>query len=619
MYCFRPVISTGISPYPSKELNLMSTTATLKRLGQYLLKYPVRLILVFLLTLMAAGLTLLGPYLTGAALDRYIIPGRYEGFLELCILLIAVAILSSLVSWLQSIILAEVSQRTVWSLRRDLFQHLQQLPIPFFAGKSHGELMSRTTNDIDNVSNTLNQSLVQLISSVIMLIGSLTMMLFLNIWLTLIALVTAPLITFFAKWISRRTQVQFKGQQQELGQMNGFIEETVSGHKVVHLFHQESRIAAEFNETNERLKKVGIRAQIFSGVMGPFMNLFGHTTYLLIAAVGGWLAVRDLTTVGIIVSFLGYSRQFSGPLNEVANQYNMIQAGVAGAERVFEILDIPSEYEDEASLGHLKPITGKVEFKGVSFQYDTGKEILKEITFTANPGETIALVGPTGAGKTTIVNLLGRFFEINEGSILIDGTDISTVSKNSLRAQLSIVLQDAHLFSGTIRDNIRYGRLEATDEEVEEAAVQAHAHLFISRLAQGYLTELSAEGGNISQGQRQLITIARAILADRALLILDEATSSVDTLAEIQIQKAIKQVIAGRTSFIIAHRLSTIRHADTILVIKDGQIVEQGNHEELLLREGLYYELHGSGKGFEEEEESGKMDELELLPPSYVK
>ncbi|WP_229522016.1 ABC transporter ATP-binding protein [Paenibacillus monticola] len=597
----------------------MSTTATLKRLGQYLLKYPVRLILVFLLTLMAAGLTLLGPYLTGAALDRYIIPGRYEGFLELCILLIAVAILSSLVSWLQSIILAEVSQRTVWSLRRDLFQHLQQLPIPFFAGKSHGELMSRTTNDIDNVSNTLNQSLVQLISSVIMLIGSLTMMLFLNIWLTLIALVTAPLITFFAKWISRRTQVQFKGQQQELGQMNGFIEETVSGHKVVHLFHQESRIAAEFNETNERLKKVGIRAQIFSGVMGPFMNLFGHTTYLLIAAVGGWLAVRDLTTVGIIVSFLGYSRQFSGPLNEVANQYNMIQAGVAGAERVFEILDIPSEYEDEASLGHLKPITGKVEFKGVSFQYDTGKEILKEITFTANPGETIALVGPTGAGKTTIVNLLGRFFEINEGSILIDGTDISTVSKNSLRAQLSIVLQDAHLFSGTIRDNIRYGRLEATDEEVEEAAVQAHAHLFISRLAQGYLTELSAEGGNISQGQRQLITIARAILADRALLILDEATSSVDTLAEIQIQKAIKQVIAGRTSFIIAHRLSTIRHADTILVIKDGQIVEQGNHEELLLREGLYYELHGSGKGFEEEEESGKMDELELLPPSYVK
>jgi len=335
-----------------------NTLSTLKRLGSYLFKQPVRLIIVILMTIMAAGFTLITPYLTGVALDKYIIPGRYEGFLQLCLLLISIAALNSLVSWLQSFILADISQHTVWSLRKDLFHHLQRLPIPFFAGKSHGELMSRTTNDIENVSNTLNQSLVQIISSVIMLLGSLTIMLFLNIWLTLIALISAPLIMFIAKWISRRTQRQFKAQQQELGGLNGFVEETVSGHKVVHLFHQEERISERFNETNNRLKNAGIRAQIFSGMMGPLMNLFSHTTYLLIAGVGGWLAVRDLTTVGVIVSFLGYSRQFSGPLNEVANQYNMIQAGVAGAERVFEIMDVPSEYEEDDALKQMNPIKG---------------------------------------------------------------------------------------------------------------------------------------------------------------------------------------------------------------------------------------------------------------------
>ena len=586
---------------------MTTTSSTLKRLAGYLFRQPFKLTAVFLLTMLAAVLTLIGPYLTGAALDRYIIPGRYEGLVGLCILLTGLYALGSLVSWLQSYVLAEISQHTVWSLRKDLFLHLQKLPIPFFAAKSHGELMSRTTNDIDNVSNTLNQSLVQIISSIIMLAGSLTMMLLLNVWLTLIALVTAPLIAVFARQVGRRTQAVFKTQQQELGKLNGFIEETVSGHKVVSLFHQEQRIAGQFKESNSRLKNSGIKAQIFSGMMGPFMNMFSHITYLLIAAVGGWLALRDLTTVGVIVSFLGYSRQFSEPLNEVANQYNMIQSGVAGAERVFEILDESSEYAGQEALPAMPPVTGKVEFKNVGFQYESGKEILSGISFTANPGDTVALVGPTGAGKTTIVNLLGRFFEIHAGQIFIDGTDIHTVSKNSLREQLGIVLQDAHLFSGSIRENIRYGRLDATDEEVEQAAKQAYAHGFIARLPQGYLTEVSVEGGNLSQGQRQLITIARAMLADRALLILDEATSSVDTLAEIQIQHAIKQMISGRTSFVIAHRLSTIRHADMILVIQDGRIAEQGNHEQLLQLQGLYYELHGSGTAFLEDEEQGDM------------
>ncbi|CAM4488405.1 ATP-binding cassette subfamily B protein [Paenibacillus endophyticus] len=570
------------------------TWATLKKIGHYLLHQRAKLITVIILTIAAAGLTLAGPYLLGMALDDYIVAKQYEGLLQLCLLMLAVYAGGSLVGWLQAYFLAEVSQRTVWSLRKDLFSHVQKLPIPFFASRNHGELMSRTTNDIDNVTNTLNQSLIQIISSVIMLIGSFTMMLLLNGWLTLVALIVIPVIVFVSKKIAKVTKRQFKGQQQELGGLNSFIEETVSGQKVVALFHQEERMAEQFAAANAKLKKVGIKAQIYSGTMGPFMNMFGHISYLIIAGVGGWLAVHDQATVGVIISFLGYSRQFSGPLNEVANQYNLIQSGIAGAERVFEMMETPSEYEAEGKAAVMGTIAGKVEFRDVRFEYKDGTAALQNISFTAKPGETIALVGPTGAGKTTIINLIGRFFEIKSGQILIDNEDIREVDKNSLRSQLGIVLQDAHLFTGTIRENIRYGRLDATDEEVEAAALQANADSFIAKLPHGYDTELTAEGGNVSHGQRQLITIARAILGDPALLILDEATSSVDTLAELQIQEAMKKLLKGRTSFVIAHRLSTIRHANQILFIKDGQIAERGNHEELLARRGLYYELHGN-------------------------
>lgn len=583
------------------------TTVTLKRLGRYVLRQPVRLALVSLCTAGAAALTLLAPYLLGVALDDYIIPGKREGLLQLCFIMLGMYALSSLVGWLQAFILADVSQRTVWGLRRDLFAHLQKLPLSFFASRNQGELMSRTTNDIDNVSTTLNQSLVQLISSVIMLIGSFTMMLVLNVWLTLIALVVIPLIVFVTKRIARVTQRQFKGQQQELGALNGFIEETVSGHKIVSLFHQEERAGIEFRETNERLRKAGTRAQIYSGMMGPMMNLMGHVSYLLIAVAGAWLALHDLATVGVIISFLAYSKQFSGPLNEVANQYNLIQAGVAGAERVFETMAVPSEYDDHPNDGETHrmrlpdEVKGRVEFRNVCFQYAPGKETLTDISFTAEPGQTVALVGPTGAGKTTIIQLIGRFFDPTEGQIWLDGQNIAEIDKDSLRSKLGIVLQDAHLFTGTIRDNIRYGRLDASDEEVEGAAVQANAHPFISALPGGYDTVLTAEGGNVSHGQRQLITIARAILAKPAILILDEATSSVDTLAELHIQQAMKTLLHGRTSFVIAHRLSTIRGADIILVVKDGEIAERGSHEQLLKLGGLYAELHG--KQFAEEED----------------
>jgi len=576
---------------------------TLKKLGSYVLQQPYRLLFIALSTVLSSALILAAPYLIGLALDDYIIPKRYEGLLQLCILMLAMYVLGSIVSWLQHFLLADVSQRTVWSMRRDLFTHLQKLPLSFFVTRKHGDLMSRTTNDMDNVTTTLNQSVISLISSVIMLVGSFTMMLVLNVWLTLVALVVIPLIVFCSKRIAKVTKSQFKHQQKELGALNGFIEETISGQKVVSLFHQEGRMAEQFNASNERLRKVGTKAQIYAGMMGPFMNLLGHTSYLIIAAAGAWLALKDLASVGVIISFLTYSRQFSGPLNELANQYNLIQAGIAGAERVFEVMEAPSEFEErDGSAGgrEIGPIAGSVEFCDVGFQYNEDKIALQGITFAAKPGQTVALVGPTGAGKTTIINLLGRFFDPSEGQIRIDGADIGTIDKRSLRRQLGIVLQDAHVFAGTIRDNIRYGRLDASDEEVEEAAKKAHAHEFIVKLPNGYDTELSTEGSNISHGQRQLLTIARAILSEPAMLILDEATSSVDTLAELHIQAAMAELLAGKTSFVIAHRLSTIRGADLILVVDDGRIVEQGTHEELLAREGLYYELHGNQ--FQEEE-----------------
>jgi len=567
--------------------------ATVARIWAYLSRQRGGLIAVVALALAGTGLGLLAPYLLGTAIDDFILPQDHDGLLRLCLLLGGTYLFGGFASWVQAHVMAGVSQRTVRDMRADLFAHLQKLPVRFFDSRTHGELMSRTTNDIENVATTLNQSFVQILTSAVTLVGSLAMMLALDIWLTLISLVTIPLVMLATRAISSRTKRHFSEQQQRLGALNGFIEETLSGQKVVKTLRRERKAIEQFSEMNESLKHAGTLAQTLSGYVGPVMNVMGHLNFILIAAAGGWMAIRGWTSVGVIVSFLNYSRMFSGPVNDLANQYNAIQAGVAGAERVFEILDAETEYDDRGGA-EVGEIAGHVAFSDVSFGYRPDKPVLRNVTFAAKPGDVIALVGPTGAGKTTVINLLTRFYDLEpgQGTISIDGTDIRELDKDVLRGRLGIVLQDAYTFSDTIRENIRYGRLDATDEEVVAAAKLANVHAFVRKLPQGYDTRLAADGGNLSQGQRQLLTIARAILANPAILILDEATSSVDTRTEMHIQQAMAALMKGRTSFVIAHRLNTIRSADQILVVDGGEIVERGTHEELLARQGFYERLY---------------------------
>lgn len=567
--------------------------ATIKRIWAYLNRQWAGLIVVYVFTALNAIVALIGPYLLGTAIDTAVIPGDWDKLVRFCLLLIGIYLLGSVVAWVQAYVMTSVSQNTVFELRRDLFAKYQELPVQFFDTHSSGELMSRATNDIDNVSNTLNQSVTQLLNSLITLSGSLVIMLSLSLPLTVVALITIPLVLLASRKITGLSRVYFKNQQRHLGELNGFIEETISGQKVVKQYRREEIEVRRFRSISGELNKVGIKAQIVSGLVGPVMNLINNLNFALIAGVGGWMAFHDIVTVGVIVSFLNYSRQFGRPINELANQYNLIQSAIAGAERVFEVMDMPSEYGDDKE-SKLPRLSGEVKFDNVSFGYKPDAPILRRVTFEAKPGEKIALVGPTGAGKTTIVNLLTRFYEIHGGNVFIDGREIRDLDKNALRRQLGMVLQDAHVFSGTIRDNIRFGRLDATDREVEEAARLANAERFIARLPHGYDTMLESEGSNLSHGQRQLLTIARAILSDPAILILDEATSSVDTRTEMQIQHAMKTLMKGRTSFVIAHRLSTIRDADRILVIQNGEIAEQGNHEQLLALSGVYHELYNS-------------------------
>lgn len=504
-------------------------------------------------------------------------------------------LVSTLFSLAQQLMLVKVAQHTVRVIREELFEKLQALPLRYFDSVPHGQIMSRLTNDVDNVSNMLSNTITQILSSIVTLVVCLYMMLRLSWQLTLVSFITIPFSMMIMGAITKHTKKYFKLQQACLGELNGIVEETVSGSRVIKVFSREDEVINEFEEANEDLTTAGTYATILSSVIGPLMNVVHNISYALMSGIGGFLVVNgNVSSIGLIQSFLQYSRQFSNPFNQIANQITTIQSALAGAERVFEVMDISPEEPDRENADALESPKGHVVFEDVTFGYDKDRAILKNLTFDAKPGETIALVGPTGAGKTTVVNLLMRFYDIDSGRILIDGIDIKDIQREKLRTSLGMVLQDVYLFAGTVRENIAYGNLEATDEEVIRAAKMANCHEFISRLPNGYNTELSEAGANISQGQRQLLSIARAILSDPSILILDEATSSVDTRTEMNIQQAMIALMKGRTSFVIAHRLSTIRNANQILVLNAGTIIESGTHEELVKKGGFYADLLNS-------------------------
>ncbi|WP_026884087.1 ABC transporter ATP-binding protein [Clostridium akagii] len=568
---------------------------TLRRLWGYFGSERKTLSIIFVLIIIDSAIVLLAPYLIGRSVDAMTNKNGKVDFNLLSIMVIALLIsylADAAINLFQGFAMASSSQRIVMSMRNKLFLKLQKLPVAFFDTNSHGDIMSRLSNDIDNVSTTISQSVIQLMSGIITIFGSLIMMIILSPILTLASLITVPLVFLLTRTIAKRTGKLFKSQQMELGKLNGHIEETISGIYIVKAFNHEDKTVEEFDEINNRLCEVGLRAQIFSGFLMPIMNVINNIGFAAVAGVGGILAVENMITVGVIASFLSYSRQFVRPLNNLASIFNTLQSAVAGAERVFEILDAQEETEDVKNSRIINNPKGHVQFVNVYFGYRKDVNILKNVNFEAQIGESIALVGPTGAGKTTIVNLLTRFYDVTGGKIYIDGVDIREYTRDSLRKCFGIVLQDTYLFTGTIKENIKYGKLDATDKEVQNAAKMANAHEFIKRLPKGYETQLSESGSNLSQGQRQLLAIARAILTNPSILILDEATSSVDTRTELRIQEAMLKLMKGRTSFIIAHRLSTIRDADKIMVIDGGEIIEMGKHEELINKKGKYYNMY---------------------------
>ncbi len=565
-------------------------TATMKRLWEYFGKERKLLSVVAAFVILDSALTVAGPFLIGHAIDS-IESGRMQLLYIMIIALSAAYIGNGLFSLLQGWLMAGLSQRVVMNLRGSLFAKLQKLPLSYFDSRPNGEVMSRLTNDIDNVSNTISQSTVQLMAGSISIAGSLFMMLALSPVLTLAAIITVPLVYFLTRTITKRTSVMFKEQQAQLGKLNGHIEETITGQEIVKAFNHEQKSIEQFEEVNAKLYNVSTKAQIWSGFMMPLLSVINNIGFTAIAFTGGLLAVNGSITVGVIASFIGYSRQFVRPLNDLAQTYNVLQAGVAGAERAFELLDEQEETSDSPGAIRLEQPKGHVVFENVSFGYRADVPILQNVSFEAPQESSIALVGPTGAGKTTIVNLLTRFYDVTGGRILIDGRDIREYTRDSLRQSFGIVLQDTYLFSGTIKENIKYGKPDATDEEVVAAARMANADVFVRRLPNGYGTVLSENGGNLSHGQRQLLAIARVILAQPSILILDEATSSIDTRTELHIQEALLKLMKNRTSFIIAHRLNTIRDADTIMVIDRGKVLEKGSHEELIHEGKRYYEM----------------------------
>ncbi len=568
--------------------------AVFTRLVAYLRPHAKLIALVIALVIVTTGLSLLGPYLVGVVIDQFIAQNDQPGLLRVVAFLFLTYTLGWLAQYAQSYYVVALTQRVLRALRRDVFAHLQILSLRFFDQRPTGELMSRLTNDIDAINRVLSQSIVELSASLLTLVGTVIVVLLLNAWLAAAALLVVPLMLIFTLRMGRGTRRGFQKVQANLGRLNAVMEENISGLRVVQAFRRERATLAEFERANLAVRDTTIHAQMMMTLLRPMLIVFSNLAIVLIAGVGGWLALRGAASVGVIAIFVLYARRFYEPLLTLADLYNSIQSALAGAERVFDLLDQVPQVADHPDAVALPSLQGQVVFDHVDFGYVPGVPVLKDVSLTAEPGQMVALVGPTGAGKTTIVNLLSRFYDVDQGAILLDGCDIRHVRQDSLRRQLGIVLQDTFLFAETVLENIRYGRLDATDEECIAAARLANADPFIQHLSEGYQTSLAERAGTLSQGQRQLLAIARAVLADPRILILDEATSSVDTRTEMHIQEALLKLMKGRTSFVIAHRLSTIRNADQVLVIDDGQIIERGTHDSLLAAKGFYYHLYMS-------------------------
>lgn len=569
-----------------------ATGKTFRRLVSYVACNRSLLIVIGLLIVVSIAANLAGSYMLRPIINDYILPGDLRGLARILWILGGIYLTGVAAVYVQYILLNKIGQRTVAHIRFELFSKMEHLPIQYFDSHQHGDLMSRYTNDIDRISDALTDSLSDMFSSILTVTGIFCLMLFISPILTAVTVVTVPVMFLTARGIVKRSRKYFSSQQKSLGALNGYIEEMISGQKVIKIFNHEQKVEEDFDRLNVELKDKSQKAQFYSGLMMPLMQNLSTLNYVLITLVGALLAIYRGFDVGGLAVFLQYSRQFGRPINDLASLYNSIQAALAGAERVFEMLDAEPEAPDLPGAISLRNVKGEVRMENVYFSYKPDKLILKGISFDVRAGCKVALVGTTGAGKTTILNMLPRFFDIRSGEILIDRHPICEVRRDSLRHSMAIVLQDTHLFTGTVRENIRFGRLDATDEEVIEAARLTAAHSFIKRLPHGYDTYLENDGANLSQGQRQLLNIARAAVADPPILLLDEATSNIDTRSEILIQKGLDQLMEGRTSLIIAHRLSTIRNADKILVLEHGEIIEQGSHEELLQRKGKYYSLY---------------------------
>lgn len=584
------------------------TKQTIKRLLGYLGKDKKHVIIALVCVVISSLSTLAGSYMLSpiingitetydkaskAAGDAGVIINEGLKTLGLGIfLMLAIYGIGVISMYLQQQIMIGVSQRALKTLRKDLFDHIQTLPVRYFDTNATGDIMSRFTNDVDVVGEMLNNTVIQLIQGFISIVGTVSIMLYMNVWLALLTILLVPLMLKAGGSIAKRSSKYYRQQQSALGKLNGYIEETVTGQKVVKVFCHEEKAVEEFTDLNNDLRKKQVKAQFFGGIMGPVMGNIGQVSYGITACVGGLFCLAGRLSLGGLTVFVNYSRQFSRPINEISMQINTIFSALAGAERVFKVMDEEPEEADKPDAVEMANVKGEVIMEDVSFGYNPDKVILKHINLYAHAGQKVAFVGSTGAGKTTITNLLNRFYDIQEGKITIDGRDIKDYARKSLRSHIAMVLQDTHLFTGTVRENIRYGRPDATDEEVEQAAKTASAHSFIMRLENGYDTMLEGDGINLSQGQRQLLNIARAAVSKAPILVLDEATSSVDTRTEMHIDHGMERLMKNRTTFVIAHRLSTVRNADCIMVLEQGEIIERGTHEQLLAEKGRYYQLY---------------------------